>query len=150
MGPIVILDKSAFQSLSHEELGFLNKHYTVNIPPILILDMFADLKQNVADLASCQEQIAGLAEKLSLWEALLNVHYRTLCMASLLGHEVAVTGMPVIGGCRVVRAKDGGEDICFDETNERKAIRCLTEYRFPEAEALLAARWQELSQQLSD
>jgi hypothetical protein len=44
MGPIVILDKSAFQSLSHEELGFLNKHYTVNIPPVLILDMFADLK----------------------------------------------------------------------------------------------------------
>ena len=150
MGPIVILDKSAFQSLSHEELGFLNKHYTVNIPPILILDMFADLKQNVADLASCQDQIAGLAEKLSLWEARLNVHYRTLCMASLLGHELALTGMPVIRGCRVVRAKDGGEDIFFDETNERKAIRCLREYRFLEAEALLAARWQEVSRQLSD
>jgi len=91
-----------------------------------------------------------LAEKLSLWEARLNVHYRTLCMASLLGHEATVTGMPVIGGCRVVCTQDGREDILFDETNERKAIRCLREYRFPEAEALLAAQWQEVSRQLSD
>jgi len=150
MGPIVILDKSAFQSLSHEELGFLNKHYTVNIPPILILDVFADLKQNVTDLAGCQEQIAVLTEKLSLWEARGNVHYRTLCMTSLLGHELAVTGMPVIGGCKVICATDGREDILFDETNERKAIRCLREYRFPEAEALLAAQWQEVLRQLSD
>ena len=150
MGPIIILDKSAFQSLSSEELGFLSKHYTVSIPPILVMDVFADLKQDVADRAGSQDRVTGLAEKLSLWESRLNVHYRALCMASLLGHEVAMTGMPVILGDRIVQPKDGREGIFPDETNERGAIRQLREQGFMEAELLLANHWREISQNLAD
>ena len=150
MGPIIILDKSAFQSLSSEELGFLSKHYTVNIPPVLVLDVLADLKQDVVDRAGSQNQVAEMAEKLSLWEARLNVRYKALCMASLLGHEVAMAGMPVILGGRVARPKDGREDMLFDETNEQEAIRLCRERRFTEAESLLASRWQEIAQNLAD
>jgi len=150
MGPIIILDKSAFQSLSNEELGFLSKHYTVNIPPVLVLDALADLKQNGADRADSQGRVAGLAEKLSLWKSLLNVHYKALCMASLLGHEIAMTGMPVILGGRVVQPNDGNEGMVFDETSEQEAIRHWREQRFMEAESLLAARWREISRNLAD
>jgi hypothetical protein len=150
MGPIVILDKSAFQSLSNEELGFLSKHYTVNIPPIMVLDVLADLKQDVVDRADSQDRVAGLVEKLSLWESRLNVHYKALCMASLLGHEIAMTGMPVLLGGRVVQPKDGREGMVSNETNEQEAIRLWREQCFMEAESLLETRWREISQNLAD
>ena len=71
-------------------------------------------------------------------------------MASLLGHEVAMAGMPVILGGRVARPKDGREDMLFDETNERGAIQLWREQRLLEAESLLANRWREISQNLAD
>ncbi len=45
MGPIIILDKSSLQALSKKELVLLNKLYFVNIPPVLTIEILADLKK---------------------------------------------------------------------------------------------------------
>ena len=45
MGPIIILDKSALQSLSYDEIYTLNRHYFLNITPVLIIEILADLKK---------------------------------------------------------------------------------------------------------
>jgi hypothetical protein len=43
MGPILILDKSALQSLSRREVWRLRKHFSLNVPPILIAEILGDL-----------------------------------------------------------------------------------------------------------
>ena len=45
MGPIVILDKSTFQSLSYREHIFLDKYFYENNTPILCMELLGDLSK---------------------------------------------------------------------------------------------------------
>ena len=50
MGPQTIFDKSFIQSLNFDESTFLWKHYYVVIPPVLIIEILADLKDRIDGL----------------------------------------------------------------------------------------------------
>jgi hypothetical protein len=57
-GPILILDKSALQSLSKREMWRLRKHFSLNVPPILIAEILGDLAKSDA---AQREQVIQLA-----------------------------------------------------------------------------------------
>jgi hypothetical protein len=61
MGPILIVDKSALQALSHMEVWRLSKHYSPNLPPILIAEILGDVAKAEAGE---REQAIYLARKL--------------------------------------------------------------------------------------
>ncbi len=42
MGPIVLLDKSVLQCLSDDEIGFLGKHYSPMMPPVLLFEILRE------------------------------------------------------------------------------------------------------------
>src|SRR5713226_6519989 len=75
----IILDKSAFQSLSPEEIRLLFNRYAVVVTPVLLIEVLADIKKS-------KEEVQNLAKKLLSENSVINAHYRALCKASLLLH----------------------------------------------------------------
>ena len=63
MGPVIILDKSAFQSFSRREHLSLHIHFLENPTPILAMELLADLKKPSKDGKSPQQKVQELAEK---------------------------------------------------------------------------------------
>lgn len=91
MGPTIILDKSALQSLSLHEIGALNRYYIHNIAPVLIVEILGDLKKKSSGGFS-QDKVAELAQKAFPSISNVNVHYRHLLQASLMGRAVPMDG----------------------------------------------------------
>jgi len=64
MGPVIILDKSAVQGLSAEEELMLSKHYSVVVPPILPVEILADLKKPANESSLSQRDVQIVAANL--------------------------------------------------------------------------------------
>ncbi len=45
MGPVIVYDKSVLEALNPEESILLQKYFYTNIPPVLFLEVLADLKE---------------------------------------------------------------------------------------------------------
>ena len=86
MGPFVILDKSSIQTLSFDEIVFLNRYYWVNIPPILLTEILADLKKN-QESEEAKSEVISLAKKLLQSDSAINMPYERMIEASLVGHD---------------------------------------------------------------
>ncbi|MFZ2149449.1 MAG: hypothetical protein WAV28_19735, partial [Sedimentisphaerales bacterium] len=77
MGPIVILDKSTFQSLSKQEHFYLDIYFLENLTPILGMEILADLRKETPGSKTAEEKVTELAEKFSGSGPATNVDYRT-------------------------------------------------------------------------
>lgn len=142
MGPIIILDKSAIQSLSRDEIFFLFKHYYVNVPPILLIEILADLKKKSKGSMS-EKEVTILANKLLTLDSQINVYYKDLCLGSLCGAKVLMTGQILIRDGEVLQTKTGDNFLYVDEPAERKVLRNWQNGVFDDSEILLAERWRE-------
>jgi len=80
--PIILLDKSVLQSLSREEAEKLSSHFFVNLPPVLIVEILADLRKEDG-----QKIVSGLFSKLLAMNPISCIDWRFLCAKSLLGKE---------------------------------------------------------------
>ena len=116
MGPTLMLDKSALQALSRKEVRRLRRHFSLNIPPILISEILGDLaKAKPSD----REQVIFLARKLPAIDQYENEHYLKLCLGSLSGLSFDMRGDPVIAGGIPVTTKNGERGMFFDATPEQ-------------------------------
>jgi hypothetical protein len=123
MGPIILLDKSIFQSLSHDEVGFLFKHYTVCIPPVLILEIMGDISKPPREEYFKLNDAQWLAQKVEGSDSGIPVNCRKMLTASLLGNPIPMTGqIPLDTGVRVPDSK-GGYGVVFEEPYARKLLR---------------------------
>ncbi|MBI5395254.1 MAG: hypothetical protein HZA91_08170, partial [Verrucomicrobia bacterium] len=100
MGPTILLDKCALQSLGREEINSLASTFCVNAPPILIEEIVADLKKSKGLMKDARHEVEVLARKLRacLGSIYINVHYRVLCEGEVLGYEVKMDRLTLIGG----------------------------------------------------
>lgn len=147
MGPIIILDKSALQALAREEILFLMKHYSVNVPPILLIEILADLKKGGKEGLS-PEQVQVLSKKLTTVDPYFNVHYKAACLGSLLGNEVPMTGQVLMAGGQTLRTEDGKPFLFFDDEPENEVLRRWEAGAFSDGEKLLADRWRSATRSL--
>ncbi len=92
MGPITILDTSAFQALSAREHFFVFKHLMSNTTPVLVYEVLGDLTKQVATGASPPERVVALARKFGESGGPVNASYLILAQADLLGGTVPMTG----------------------------------------------------------
>ena len=104
MGPTIILDKSAYQSLSKPDTFELDRYFSVIVPPVLILEILADLKKPGIEPQEARATVQQLARKIQPIGA-VNLDYRTLCISNLMGGGVPMDGRGLVGGGRRVRAK---------------------------------------------
>jgi len=143
MGPIIIIDKSALQGLSRDELMFLDKHYFLNIPPVLVAEILGDLTQRRREGKPLPEDVVALlSRKLGGLDRIVSLPYRLICLRNLLGEPLPRHRQVVIGPVRRVVTKDGVAGHWVDELPEEGALRHWGEGRFSEVERLLSAGWR--------
>ena len=142
MGPVIILDKSALQALSREEIFFLHKHYFVNLLPVLFAEVLGDLHKYGTDKRLSRSEVGQVARKLTGLGAVLNGDHRTMIEGELLGFPVPMKRKPALFGGRRVNDSSGGFGIVFDESPEQLAALRWSEGRFEEIEEAVAAFWR--------
>ncbi len=86
MGPSVLLDKSSIQTLSFDEITFLNRYFFVNIPPILLTEILGDLKKN-PESEKAKAEVVSLAKKILQFDSIINMPYERMIAASLGGYD---------------------------------------------------------------
>lgn len=148
MGPIIILDKSAFQSLSAREHIFLDIHFMENLTPILGLEILGDLRKEGQGSRTAEEIVTVLAGKFGGSGPATNVDYRTLCVNSLLGNHFPLDGRIVPQSARVVRSPDGSRGIFIDLSPFNQAILRWSNGQFTEFERELAGHWRQVTRNL--
>jgi len=142
MGPIILLDKSALQGLNPTEIRFLAKHFTVVIPPILIVEIAADLAKSVHPVgALSREQVSILANKLTPADSAVNVDYRMGCESSLAGFQHPLDGRPWIP-VQVIRPKNCPPGYLVDDGAIWAEIRRWQDGDFTGNDELVAQTWQ--------
>lgn len=149
MGPTILLDKSSLQALSKKELILLHKLYYVNTPPVLLLEILADLKKT-KDLKLLNERtVVEIANKLIQKDNTINAHYLDLVISSLLGEDFVDSRRPCIGGAKKVIEKSGKVGFHIEETREQVALRNWQKGVFTADDKALAEQWKAYSKEIN-
>ena len=145
MGPFILLDKSAFQSLSLDEIYTLSKHYFIVIPSILIMEIIADLRKDKKGYLSADD-VRHLANKLMPVDSQMSTDYQAICVSSLLGQDIPMNGnQVVIDGGVPLKTEAGKIGYFFDESPIWKSIRDWQQGVFTIDEEALASYWRQLT-----
>lgn len=144
MGPITILDKSAFQALSAREHIFVFKHLYVNVTPVLVFEVLGDLTKKVATGRRAMDEVQTLARKFGGSGGPVNETYLVLARADLLGGQVPMTGQIIPDNWT-----RSGSGVVIDLSPLNEAILRWSDGVFSETEGQLSALWRNLSRSLS-
>lgn len=148
MGPTIILDKSSLQALSKKELIILNKLYYVNVPPILPIEILADLKKVKDPEAINEKTVIEISNKLIQKDNAFNVHYKNMIISSLLGLNYINERRTIVRAKSKVKEKDGKIGFLVEESDEEKAIKEWQKGNFSESEKILASQWRNYVNQI--
>jgi len=148
MGPTIILDKSSLQALSKKELVLLNKLYFVNIPPILPIEILADLKKGGDPEAFNEETVIIIANKLIQRDNAFNVHYMNVVISALLGIDYSEERRTLVRATTKVKDRDGKIGYPLVETKEQTAVRNWQKGNFNEADKVLADKWRAYTKEI--
>ncbi|MBU0596377.1 SEC-C domain-containing protein [Candidatus Bipolaricaulota bacterium] len=147
MGPTILLDKSALQSLSRREIIALSRLFTVNIAPVLGMEILADLKKG-DDPEAAREQTVILANKLLQIDSAVNIQHGVLLLNDLLGTPVSMIKKPVVLAGDETRHDDGRTGMYYEETDFDRAILRWQTGDFDAADSILASQWRRSSEEL--
>src|SRR5215510_12308822 len=86
MGPQLLLDKSALEALSDDEISFMCIHYYNVIAPVIIAEILGDLKKFPEDAEKSIKKFCALADKVPSFDSLITEDCRTLLAWDLLGY----------------------------------------------------------------
>ena len=123
MGPQILLDKSALQSLSYNEAFRLGDYLLVVIRPVLMAEIQADLTlashKKKSERAEARNQAAELTKKLhGMLSRGFNQPHRLIVLQDLVGNHTVPDGRPLIGGTHVV-TEDGERGFWADDEQEK-------------------------------
>jgi hypothetical protein len=138
MGPTILLDKSAFQSLSSLEMNKLTKYFIWNRVDILYIEILADYLKKTKT-TSPRNEASILADKIQIVYSAQNVNYKTLFRNNLLGLDFEMDG-------RIVPAiLDGEQTVAYiDETSFCELINRWQRGDFKEEDKYFAERWRKI------
>lgn len=143
LGPALIFDKSALQSLNPDEALWLDNFYLVNITPLFFVETLADLEKEIQSGRTPEQVVGNLAYKTPDMGSVPNVHHLTL-LTGELGRGATVDmrlGRPVIGGGKAVTL--GGETgVIFEQPPEQKALQRWQRREFLDVEREMARDWR--------
>lgn len=142
MGPTIIFDKSALQSLGGKTLPEVNRYFQTVVPPVLLYEILGDLSLNRDDLGGSQTLVAQLANKLFPADCFVTTDLRTLCVQDLLGNRIPQDHVPVAPATRV-RAADGSKGAFIDIQPEDDALLRWRRGHFYLADLDFATRWRK-------
>src|SRR5438552_503534 len=91
MGPSILFDKSAIQSLSGPAVREVSRYFYTVVPRVLLHETLADLSLKPDNPADAKLVVARMADKVYPFDSIANADWRTMCAASLLGHHVPMS-----------------------------------------------------------
>jgi len=147
MGPIVILDKSAFQSFSRREHTFLRIHFEQNLTPILAMELLGDLSKGAGEEPT--KEVTELTGKFGGSGPVTNLDYQTLCFKSLLGEPVPLDGRIITDNFTAVPRPNGSWGGLIDQGPFNDAILRWSQGEFSEFEHIMARYWRKVTRDLN-
>lgn len=145
MGPIIILDKSTLQSLSDNERLFLSKYFILNIPPILIMEIWGDLAKPNKPGTISRDRVQSLASKSHQGLSAINANFIHCIITSLLGEKVLMDRRIILPGGKAHITDAGKKGVVFEETSEEKQLNRWKAGDFESGEKDIAEQWRNAS-----
>jgi hypothetical protein len=143
MGPSILFDKSAIQSLGRPALLELSRYFYTVVPPVLLMETLADLSLKPDDLDGAKKRVAHIADKVFPINSIANTHCQTMCVHNLLGDVVPMTRVPAVVSGRPVTAKDVSKGIFIDIQPEKEAVMRWRNGHFNADDLKFAIEWRE-------
>jgi len=143
MGPTIILDKSALQSLPQRAVYELSTYFYTNITPVVLMEILADLRLDGKDMDRCRAIVSDMAHKVIPVDAATNVHFQPLCILDLLGGKVKMDRRAIVGGGQQVTSADGRKAFVVGVQPENEAVLRWLHGNFSEADLEFAANWRK-------
>jgi hypothetical protein len=134
MGPSMLIDKSAIQGFSMDEIKVLHRHYDVVICPTLIHEFQGDLAKTADQPELDKDRVAYLAEKAMGFGARTIDRYEKLAYANLIGFNFPLGPQIPRFDARQVKGKDGSNGVLLKETPEEVTLRRWSQRQFAEDE----------------
>lgn len=144
MGPILILDKSTFQSLNHQEIALLTRYFTINITQVLIIEIIADLKKGTESNLN-EDEVVKIAKKAHPKDTAFNHYFREILVQDLLFGNVDLKWAKVFVDAIPVKDNDGKIGYQVRTSAEDKAFNKWKKGEFDFSDEFLAKRWRELT-----
>jgi hypothetical protein len=143
MGPTLLLDKSALESLSVDEAVWLDMFFGANITPLLYIETLADLEKTDKTGRSSERIVADLARKTPINSTFPNAHHHDMIVQDLLGNSPPMDThqVPIAGGQPKVDP-DGKLGFHIDEFPEQAALNRWFQGEFLEIERKYAKSWR--------
>ncbi|KIO54350.1 SEC-C domain-containing protein [Flavobacterium hibernum] len=141
----IILDKSTFQSLGHDELIQLHRYYIINVTPLLVSEILGDLsKEEVENKKLPKEVVISLANKIFPSNTYVNTNYKKLLELSLLGNKIELNNRPFLEASKSINTgkKQG---LVFEETEDEKSIRRWKDGNFNSIDEIMSWFWRTTS-----
>jgi hypothetical protein len=139
MGPILLLDKSGIQSMPRNVCSTMSRYYFLNIPPVLVLEIRADLQKKKQGGSSF---VKSLADKLAVGHSVINVDHEDLRAANLRGTYIEMRGRPVVEA-ETFNTSMGPASLVSETDNHEQLLRFRTEHASPSDERA-ASEWRSL------
>lgn len=134
MGPFLLVDKSFIESLSSEELDFLDKHYTMIITPVLVREICVNLLKYPDDERFAKHRVSVMAKKARQFDAKTVCEFDNICIADLLRAEVGLCPKIPRIGTREVIDEEGQKGNIIGESFEDNLLRRWADGHFTEAD----------------
>jgi hypothetical protein len=141
MGPVVLFDKSFIEMLNIDEATMFDMLFSTNLCSIYYVEVLADLEKEEMSGRSPEKVVSDMVRKTPVTHAYPNVSHVSICINELLGREVGMRNVPVIGGGRPVRHK-GRVGVIYEESAESMAFGRWQRGRFLEVEREFAGEWR--------
>jgi len=139
MGPSIILDKSAFQALSFNEISVLHRYFHVVYTRIFLSEILGNVSK-YDDAAEAKSKLSTISSKLHSGEHCFTADHRTLIHANLLGNPVAMDGRPIL-----IDGIYHGSTAVFEEQDEWKLIRRWCDGAITDEELEASRKWRTLT-----
>lgn len=143
MGPSILFDKSAIQSLGQKALHEVSRYFYTVVPPVLLMETLADLSLSQDDVEGARKKVTQIANKVFPIDSIANAHFHPMCVHNLLGEQVPMDRVPAVGGARPVVAKDGSKGFFIDVQPENEAVLRWRSGQFSEEDLSFAIKWRE-------
>jgi hypothetical protein len=152
MGPSLILDKSAVEAMSRDDVRVQQEYFYTVITPILVSEICADI-QKLRDGKCDESKVRSLAKKANPLDSVVTGDWRILCKAELLGRGRVEIGRQhsrraVVLGGHFVPIGDGKKASWLEPQPEAMALLRWSGGTCTSNDETYATRWRETTKKI--
>lgn len=141
---MAMFDKSFIHAINEEEAAVFDMHFMTNITPLFFVEVLGDLeKSDVTNDEKRAALVRNLAAKTPLFRSYPNVPHAAIVRNELLGYEVEMRRVPLVGHGRRVQG-DEGMGTVFDGSPEMLARDRWRSGKFEATEYAAARAWRKM------